>query len=250
MMERTRRDHMAIAAARLLRDGERVLVGVGLPNLAANVAKRLHAPGLVLIYESGVIDARPRELPLSIGDPSLVRDALAILPMGELFSQYLQTGWVDVGFLGGAQVDRRGNLNSTVIGPYERPAVRLSGSGGAADIASFAHRLIIVMPLDRRRFPATVDFITSPGHPPGRRRPDGRGPHTVVTDMGLFDFDQDGEMRLRALFPGVAVRDAQDACGWPVRVHAELDVIEPPMAEELEVLSALKATVPGAEASV
>ncbi|MGC8474630.1 MAG: CoA-transferase, partial [Candidatus Dormibacteria bacterium] len=128
-MDEARRRDMAVVAARLLRDRERVLVGVGLPNLAANLAKRLHAPNLVMIYESGVIDAEPEGLPLSIGDPDLVRTSLCVLPMAQLFSEYLQTGWVDVGFLGGAQVDRRGNINSTVIGSYDSPTVRLAGSG-------------------------------------------------------------------------------------------------------------------------
>jgi len=128
------RDWMIMAAARLLKNGERVLVGVGVPNIAANLAKRLHAPDLVLVYESGVIDARPRKLPLSIGDGTLVKDALAVLPMGELFSQYIQTGWIDVGFLGAAQIDASGNLNSTVIGPYDAPRVRLAGAGGAPEV--------------------------------------------------------------------------------------------------------------------
>lgn len=232
-MENDRRGEMAIVGARLLRNGERVLVGVGLPNLAANIAKRLHAPRLVLVYESGVIDAHPPKLPLSIGDPDLVRTSLCVVPIGDLFSQYLQTGWIDVGFLGGAQIDRRGNLNSTVIGPYERPKVRLSGSGGAADIASFARRTIVLIPHALQRFPESVDFVTSPGHPAGRRRPG--GPAAVVTDLGLFDFDEDGEMRLTAVYPGVRVQDVQDHTAWPLRVAPELGEIPPPTSEELAV---------------
>lgn len=233
-------DLMPVVGARLLKNGERVLVGVGLPNLAANLAKRLHAPKLVLVYESGVIDARPTGLPLSIGDPDLVRTSLAAIPMVEFFAQYLQTGWIDVGFLGGAQIDRRGNLNSTVVGEYERPTVRLSGSGGAADIASFAHRTIIIMPHDLRRFRDRVDFITSPGHPEGRRREG--GPAYVVTDHALLDFDDTGEMRLVALYPGVTVEEVASRTGWPIKVAADLHEITPPTAEELAALRDLRET--------
>lgn len=236
-MEIDRQHRMAVVGARLLRDCERVLVGVGTPNLAANIAKRLHAPHLVLIYESGVIDAHPPSLPLSIGDPDLVRTSLCVIPIHDLFSQYLQTGWIDVGFLGGAQIDRRGNLNSTVIGPYEHPEVRLAGSGGAADIASFARRTIVLMPHDLRRFPGEVDFVTAPGHPAGRRRPN--GPEAVVTDLGCFDYDEDGEMRLVAVHPGVRVADVQAHTGWPLRLADNIEEIAPPTVEELRVLGEL-----------
>lgn len=230
---------MAIAGARLLKDGERVLVGVGTPNLAANIAKRIHAPDLVLVYESGIIDARPPRLPLSIGDPDLVRTSLGVIPIGELFSQYLQSGWINVGFLGGAQIDCRGNINSTVIGAYDHPTTRLAGSGGAADIASFAHRTIVLMPQDRRRFPEKVDFITSPGHPPLRRRAD--GPANVVSDMGIFDFDDDGEMRLCALFPGVRAEAVQARTGWPLRIAPDVGEVAPPSRDELLALDDLLA---------
>ena len=239
-MEADRQGRLAIVGARLLRDGERVLVGVGTPNLAANIAKRLHAPRLVLIYESGVIDAYPPRLPLSIGDPDLVRTSLCVLPIHDLFSQYLQTGWIDVGFLGGAQIDRRGNLNSTVIGSYAHPKARLAGSGGAADIASFARRTIVLMPHDPRRFPAAVDFVTSPGHPEGRRRPN--GPAAVVTDLGLFDYDEDGEMRLTALHEGIDLAEVQGRTGWPMRVAPHLEEIPPPTPQELEALAELRRT--------
>ena len=236
-MEVDRQQRLAIVGARLLRDTERVLVGVGTPNLAANIAKRLHAPHLVLVYESGIIDAYPPALPLSIGDPDLVRTSLCVIPIQDLFSQYLQTGWIDVGFLGGAQIDRYGNLNSTVIGPYDHPKVRLAGSGGAADIASFARRTIVLMPQDLRRFPAEVDFVTSPGHPAGRRR--ANGPAAVVTDLGLYDFAENGEMRLVALHPGVRVEDVQAQTGWPLRVAPNPTEIAPPTADELQVLAEL-----------
>jgi glutaconate CoA-transferase subunit B len=236
-MDESRRRDMAIVGARLLRDGERVLVGVGLPNLAANLAKRLQAPQLILIYESGVIDARPPRLPLSIGDPDLVRTSLCALPMSDLFSQYLQTGWIDVGFLGGAQVDRHGNLNSTVIGSYAQPEVRLAGSGGAADIASFSRRTLIVMPHERQRFPAEVDFITSPGHQDGRRRPG--GPSHVITDLGLLDFDQRGEMRLIATHRGVTAEEVLDRTGFALQVSSELGEIPEPTGEELRAYQEL-----------
>lgn len=235
----TRREEMAVVAARLLRPRERVLVGVGLPNLAANLAKRLHAPDLLLIYESGILDANPRTLPLSIGDPVLVRDALTTISMLELFSNYLQTGWIDVGFLGGAQVDRRGNLNSTVIGTYDHPTVRMAGSGGAADIAAGAQRLIIILPQDLRHFPERVDFVTSAGHPPTGRRPDGRGPAWVVTDMGLYDFDDTGEMRLRALYRDATIAAIQAATGWPLRIHPHPTQLPPVTPEEYRTLRAL-----------
>ncbi len=236
-MERDRRGEMAIAAARLLRDGERVLVGVGLPNLAANIARRVHAPNLVLVYESGVIDARPTRPPLSIGDPDLVRTSLAVVPILDLFSQYLQPGWIDVGLLGGAQVDRRGNLNSTVIGSYDHPTVRLAGSGGAADIASFAKRTVVLLPQSLERFPARIDFVTSPGHPLGLRRE--RGPDAVVTDLGVFDFDADGEMRLAATYEGVSAEDVQVRCGWRLRVARDLGVVPSPTPAELDALRSL-----------
>lgn len=238
----TRKEQMVVMAARLLRPAERVLVGVGLPNLAANLAKRVHAPNLVLIYESGILDANPKSLPLSIGDPVLVRDALATIPMLELFSNYLQTGWIDVGFLGGAQVDCRGNLNSTVIGPYEHPVTRLAGSGGAADIASGARRLILMLPQDLRHFPPQVDFVTSPGHPPEGRRSDGQGPAWVVTDRGLYDFDDEGRMRLRQLHPDETVTTVQNATGWPLAVHTDVEHWAPPTDAEYEALMRLMST--------
>lgn len=238
------RDMMIAAAARLLTNGERVLVGVGIPNIAANLAKRLHAPDLVLIYESGVIDARPDRLPLSIGDGTLVDAALGVVPMGELFSHYLQTGWIDVGFLGGAQIDRSGNINSTVIGPYGAPRVRLSGAGGASEIATHAQRTIIVMEQTRDRFPVQVDFVTSPGHPPGRRRPGGRGPWRVVTDLGVYGFGASGEMGLMNLLPGHNYEEVLDKTSWQVPLLGEsASVIEPLTAEEETLLEELFATV-------
>ena len=239
-MAERRRLEMAVVAARLLADHERVLVGVGLPNLAANLAKRLHAPRLVLVYEAGVVDADPLQLPLSIGDPDLVRTSLCVVPMAELFSQYLQTGWIDVGFLGGAQIDQWGNLNSTVIGAYASPRVRLAGSGGAADIASFNRRTVILMPHQRERFPDRVDFITSPGHDRSGRRHG--GPSHVVTDLGLLDFDADGRMRLVGVHHGVTVGEVQANTGFPLEVAESLTEIAPPTDSEVAAYQGLVGT--------
>ena len=240
------RDWMIVAAARLLENRQRILVGVGIPNIAANLAKRLQAPDLVLVYESGVIDARPARLPLSIGDGTLVDAALAVVPMSELFSHYLATGWIDVGFLGAAQIDASGNLNSTVIGDYYHPRVRLAGSGGAAEIASGAKKTIIVMEHSRDRFPAKVDFITSPGHPPGRRRPDGRGPWRVVTSLGLFGFDDAGQMGLLALMPSHTHEEVLDLTGFYIPALVDpVPFLPVPSDQELHILQDLRATLPG-----
>ena len=173
-MDYTPSELMVAAAARELRDGEVVFVGIGLPNLACNLARRTHAPGLVLIYESGAVGAQPERVPVSIGDPALVAGALGIAIMAEVFDHYLQAGRIDVGFLQGAQIDRAGNLNTTVIGDYRHPKVRLPGSGGACEIAIHARRVVVVAPQSRRSFPERLDFRTSPGHLRSRRRRAGR----------------------------------------------------------------------------
>src|SRR2546428_11608297 len=185
---------MATVAARELRDGEVVCVGIGLPNLACNLARATHAPNLVLIYESGAVGAVPERLPVSIGDPALVTGSLMVCGMADVFQLFLQNGRIEVGFLGGAQVDRYGNINSTMIGTYERPAVRLPGSGGAAEIAVHAQRTLIVAKLNPRAFPERVDFITSPGQrPDGKRRRGlgmpGAGPGKGITDKGVPQAD-------------------------------------------------------------
>lgn len=231
---------MVIAAARRLRDRECVLVGIGLPNLAANLARLRHAPGLAMIYEAGVIGAKPRRLPLSIGDPCLVEGARAVFGMYELFSWYLQGGRVNVGLLEAAQVDRFGNLNSTVIGAYARPKVRLPGSGGACDIALLAQRTLIMMPHRPERFPERVDFITSPGHPALRTLPwAGRGPEAVITDLGVLEFDTEGEMYLAAVHPGADEATIMAQTKWPLRCAARVEQSSPPTPEELTVLRAL-----------
>ncbi len=235
----TRRELMACQAARQLADGERVLVGIGLPNLACNLARRRHAPGLVLIYESGTVGSAPERLPVSIGDPSLVAGALGVCSMADLFYNYLHGGRIDVGFLQGAQIDRHGNLNTTVVGDYTRPAVRLPGSGGACEIALHARRVVVIAPQSRRAFPERVDFVTSPGHPPGGRRDGAAGPVAVITDMACYGF-RDGEMVLTSLHPGVSLEEVRDNLGWDVERAPEIGTAAgttgAPSAEELRLL--------------
>ncbi len=233
---------MVAAAARRLRDGEVVFVGIGIPNVAVNLARRTHCPNLVLIYESGAIGAQPARLPVSIGDPALVTGAVGVCSMPEIFQYYLQRGLIDVGFLGGAQIDRFGNLNTTVIGDYDKPKVRLPGSGGACEIAVLARRVLIVMQHKRRAFPERVDFITSPGYLGGgderqRLRLPGRGPEVVITDLGVLAFSSDTrELVLESLHPGVSLDQVRENTGWTLRVAAPLGATEPPTAEELRVL--------------
>jgi glutaconate CoA-transferase, subunit B len=233
---------MAAVAARELRNGEVVFVGIGLPNLACNLARALQAPDLVLIYESGAVGAVPERLPVSIGDPSLVTGSLMVCSMADVFQLFLQNGKIEVGFLGGAQVDRWGNINTTVIGKYDRPKVRLPGSGGAAEIAVHARRVLIISRLSGRAFPAELDYLTSPGQRcKGRSRRElgmpGAGPIKVITDKGILENDPaTGEMELAALYPGVTVEDVKANVGWPLRVRARLAEVTPPSAEEVRLL--------------
>jgi glutaconate CoA-transferase subunit B len=232
---------MTVNAARLLRDGDVVFVGVGLPNLACNLARRTHAPGLVMIYEAGVIGARPARLPLSIGDPTLVSGATAVCSMYDIFTLYLQRGNVDVGFLGGAQIDRFGNINATVIGAYDQPITRLPGSGGSMEIAAWANRCYIITPHQKRRFPEKVDFRTSAGFLSGRAEREatgvrGSGPQAVVTNLGILEPDESGEMVLTHLHPGVQVEQALANTGWPLKVIEPLKITEPPAEDELRIL--------------
>lgn len=232
---------MTVNSARLLRDGDVVFVGVGTPNLACNLARRTHAPNLVMIYEAGVIGARPARLPLSIGDPTLVTGATSVCSMYDIFAFYLQRGNVDVGFLGGAQIDRFGNINATVIGDYNHPKVRLPGSGGSMEIAAWANRCYIMTPHQKRRFPEKVDFATSAGFLDGRARREaagvrGGGPQAVVTNLGIMEPDESGEMILTALHPGADVEQAKANTGWALKVSASLRITEAPTEEELRIL--------------
>ncbi len=233
---------MIVNAARLLHDGDVVFVGVGQPNLACNLAKRTHAPGLLLIYEAGVIGAEPQRLPLSIGDPTLVSGALSVVSMYDIFTLYLQRGNVDVGFLGGAQIDRFANINATVIGEdYLHPNVRLPGSGGAQEIAAWAKRCYIMTPHQKRRFPEKVDFLTSAGYLQGTGAREkaglpGKGPLGVVTDIGFLEPDQTGELILTALHPGKTSQEARDNTGWELKVAPVLRTTEPVSEKELRIL--------------
>ncbi len=232
---------LTINSARLLRDDDVVFVGVGLPNLACNLARHTHAPNLLMIYEAGVIGAQPARLPLSIGDPTLVSGALAVCSMYDIFSLYLQRGNVDVGFLGGAQIDRYGNINATVIGDYNHPKVRLPGSGGSMEISAWANRCYILTPHQKRRFPEKVDFRTSAGFLNSRSEREaahlrGAGPQAVVTDLGIMEPDETGELVLTALHPGATVEQAKANTGWDLKVAPNLRTTEPPTAEELRIL--------------
>lgn len=232
---------MIVNAARLLRDRDVVFVGVGQPNLACNLARRTHAPNLVMIYEAGVIGARPARLPLSIGDPTLVSGAASVCSMYDIFTLYLQRGNVDVGFLGGAQIDRFGNINATVIGDYSQPKVRLPGSGGAMEIAAWANRCYIMTPHQKRRFPEKVDFCTSAGFLSGRAERQaagvrGGGPQAVVTNLGIMEPDETGELVLTHIHPGVQVEQVQENTGWPLKVAEDLCVTQLPTDEELRIL--------------
>lgn len=232
---------MTVNAARLLRDGDTVFVGVGLPNMACNLARRTHAPNLVMIYEAGVIGARPARLPLSIGDPTLVSGANAVCSMYDIFSLYLQRGNVDVGFLGGAQIDRFGNINATVIGDYDHPKTRLPGSGGSMEIAAWANRCYIITPHQKRRFPEKVDFRTSAGFLGGRAEREasgvrGGGPQAVVTNLAILEPDETGELVLTALHPGITADQARENTGWNLRSRGTIRITEPPSDEELRIL--------------
>ncbi|MBP7032721.1 MAG: CoA-transferase subunit beta [Anaerolineaceae bacterium] len=232
---------MIINAARLLKDGDQVFVGVGIPNLACNLARRTHAPNLQMIYEAGVIGARPNRLPLSIGDPTLVSGALSVCSMFEVFSLYLQRGNIDVGFLGGAQIDQFGNINATVIGDYQHPKVRLPGSGGSMEIAAWANRCYIITPHQLRRFPARVDFHTSAGFLEGgddraKTGVRGSGPQAVVTNLGILKPDANGELVLAALHPGCSFEQAQANTGWELKQAETMAYTAAPTAEELRIL--------------
>jgi glutaconate CoA-transferase, subunit B len=232
---------MIVNSARLLRDGDVVFVGVGQPNLACNLARRTHAPNLLMIYEAGVIGSQPARLPLSIGDPTLVSGAAAVCSMYDIFAFYLQRGNVDVGFMGGAQIDKFGNINATVIGTYDKPKVRLPGSGGSKEIAAWANRCYIMTPHQKRRFPEKCDFRTSAGFLSGRAEREashlrGSGPQAVVTDIGILEPDETGELVLAALHPGETVERAQTNTGWDLRISSSLRITEPPTEVELRIL--------------
>lgn len=243
MPEYTPSEMMVVTAARALQNDKVVFVGVGMPNIACNLARRTVSPELELVYESGVFGAKPARLPLSIGDPTLVSGAASVCPMPNLFMHYLQGGRIEVAFLGAAQIDRHGNLNTTVIGDYQTPKVRLPGSGGACEIAIHAQKIYIITRLSRRVFVEQLDFITSPGHldgSPGLRQKlgmRGMGPQLVVTDKGTFSFDsKSGEMTLKTIHPGVDLEEIQAEIGWKIRTAKSLTETPTPNNEELRII--------------
>ena len=242
MSDYTPSEMMIVASARALAGRKVVFVGVGLPNIACNLARRTVAPELELVYESGVFGARPARLPLSIGDPTLVSGATLTCSMADLFTHYLQGGRIEVAFLGAAQIDRWGNINTTVIGDYARPKVRLPGSGGACEIAIHAQQVFVIIRLKKRAFVQRLDFCTSAGHVSGGPRAraalgmPGRGPQRVVTDLGVFVFDETGEMTLASVHPGVSVEQVQAEVAWPLKVAPTVATTEPPSAEELRIV--------------
>jgi glutaconate CoA-transferase, subunit B len=225
----TQDEMMAVEAARRLHDDTVCFVGIGLPSLAANLARRTHAPRCVLVYESGTIGAKPVVLPLSIGDGELAETADAVVSVPEMFAYWLQGGRIDVGFLGAAQIDRHGNLNSTVIGPYGTPKVRLPGGGGAPEIATGVRDVFVLLRQTLRTFVDRLDFTTSVGE---RVR-------AVVTDLGILE-PVDGELTLVRVHPGVTADIARAATGWSLRVADDLRETEPPTTAELTALRALE----------
>lgn len=243
----SRDEWMTVAAARMLRDRCVCFVGIGLPSAACNLARLLHAPDIVLIYESGTIGTRPQVLPLSIGDGELAETALHVVPLPEIFSHFLQAGRVDVGFLGAAQIDRFGNLNSTVIGPYESPATRLPGAGGAPEIATHARQTFVMAKATPRSFVPELDFRTCAGYLEGhgaraRSGAPGAGPQAVITDFGILRPQTDSqELQLVALFDGASVEEARAAVGWPLQVASTVEAVAAPTESELAALRDLHA---------
>jgi glutaconate CoA-transferase subunit B len=242
---------MTVCASRALRDKMTCFVGIGLPSAAANLARATHAPGLVLIYESGTIGTKPGLLPLSIGDGVLAETADAVVSVPEIFNYWLQPGRIDVGFLGAAQLDRFGNINTTVIGDaYDEPKVRLPGAGGAPEIAASCREVIIVVRQSRRSFVDRVDFVTSVGYGDGAGHRErlglaGAGPRKVITDLGVLEPDPATcELTLTGLYPGVTPQQARESTGWDLAVPGRLQELPPPSRAELAALRALQAMIP------
>ena len=242
----TTNEMMTVAASRELRDEVLCFVGIGMPSEAANLARATHAPNCVLVYESGTIGAKPEILPHSIGDGELAEHADSVVPVPEIFNYWLQTGRVDVGFLGAAQIDRFANINTTVIGPYEDPKVRLPGAGGAPEIAASAKEVIVMLPQKARAFVEELAFVTSAGYLDGgdsRKKTGylGAGPTVVITDLGILRPDPETkELVLTAIHPESSVEQARDATGWNLRVADDLEKTDPPTDEELQTLRSLR----------
>ena len=234
---------MACCGAREIRDGDLVIVGTGFPTVAANIAKLTHAPRAMMMQESGVYDARPKRAALSVGDPCLNPGAAMIGGLVDIMAMFLQAGWVDVGFLSGSQVDKYGNINTTVIGPYEQHKTRLPGSGGANDVGSFSQRTIIIMRQDKRKFVEKVDFITTPGYltGPGAREaaglPKNTGPYRVITQLGVYGFHPETKrMMLLSLHHGVTLEEAKANASFEFGVADRIEVTEPPSEKDIRIL--------------
>jgi glutaconate CoA-transferase, subunit B len=242
MADYTKDEIMTVTAARMLRNGDVCFVGIGLPSAACNLARLTHAPELVLIYESGTIETRPDVLPLSIGDGELAETATSVIPVPEIFNYWLQAGRVDVGFLGGAQIDKFGNINSTVIGDYKNPNIRLPGAGGAPEIAAHAKRTYVVMRHSKRAFVEKVDFITTVGFlNGGREREDAglktEGPAAIITDLGILKpHPETREFILESIHPGVSVSEVKENTSWELKVAGNLQETEVPPEDYLSVL--------------
>lgn len=238
----TAREMMIYHASKAVKDKDIVLVGVGLPLIAAALAKNTHAPNLVMLFEAGVVDGNLQRIPNAVGDPSVVTGSIALHGAYNFFGYYLGAGLVDVGFIGAAQIDRFGNINTTVIGNYQNPKVRLPGSGGACDIASLAKRLVIIMPHNPRNFAEKVDFITSVGYLQGQKTRGEAGlrkggPQVLITDKAVFGFDQEtGEMTLLSYHPGQDVAEIKKTIPWELKVADGLKESEIPPVEVLKVL--------------
>lgn len=247
---------MTVVASRYLKEGQVCFVGIGLPSVAANLARLTHAPNLVLIYESGPIDTKPDVLPLSIGDGELAKTATTVVPTSEIFSYWLQGGRIDVGFLGAAQVDKFANINTTVIGAYNRPKVRLPGAGGAPEIAASTKEVLIILRQSRRTFVEKVEFVTSAGFLGGgdarnRLGIPGAGPKAVITDLGVLSPDPTTkELTLTQIHPGVTLEQVKAATGWDLKASPDLAMTEEPDPEDLRVLRDLKRRTEIAHAGV
>lgn len=247
MADYTASEMMTITAARALKNGMTCFVGIGLPSEAANVARLTHAPEVVLVYESGTLQTKPDVLPLSIGDGGLCDTALSTVAVPEMFRYWLQGGKIDVGFLGTAQIDRYCNLNTTLIGDYTAPKVRLPGGGGAPEIATSAGEIFITVKHTKRTFVPAVDFVTTLGFGrDGRARDDipniGKGPSRVITDLCVMKPDSETkELVVRSLHPNVTRAQVLDNTGWDIPFADTLEITTAPNETELQVLRDLKA---------
>lgn len=245
-MEYTSSEMMIVAAARALGNDDVCFVGIGAPSAACNLARLTHAPDITLIYESGTIGAKPHVLPLSIGDPELCETALTTVPVPEMFAYWLQGGRITIGFLGAAQIDRFANINTTVIGDYAHPMVRLPGGGGAPEIASGCREVFVIVPQTPRSFVARVDFITSVGYGTGgdyrtRLGIQTAGPSLVITDLCLLrPHPVTKELMVTSIHPGVTRETIAARTGWPVKFSDDVAQTPPPRTDELAVLRDLQ----------